>query len=56
MEQLTSDLGSRATFACANHDEQFHDRVINFGAAGLYNEDILFSHTVQDLDARLALL
>lgn len=52
----TSNLGSGATFAGTNHDEQFHDRVVDSGAAGLYNEDVLFSNTVEDLNARLALL
>lgn len=52
---LTSDLGGRASFAGRDHDKQLHDGVVDFGAARLYNEDILLTDAVGNLDARLAL-
>lgn len=53
--ELTGYLGGRAAFAGRDHDEQLHDCVIDGGTAGLDDEDILLSNTVEDLDACLAL-
>lgn len=53
--RLTGDLGGRTSFAGRDHDQQFHDGVIDLGAAGLDNKDVLLSDAVGDLDARLAL-
>lgn len=52
---LTSDLGGRASFAGRDHNQQFHNGIIDLGTAGLHNEDILLSDTIEHLDARLAL-
>lgn len=53
--ELTGYLGGRAAFAGRDHDEQLHDCVIDGGTAGLDDEDIFLSDTVEDLDACLAL-
>lgn len=50
----TSDLAGRASLASRNHDEQLHDGVVDLGAAGLNDEDILLADAGEDPDARLS--
>lgn len=55
MLELTRHLVGGTALAGGDHDEELHDSVIHLGAAGLHNEDILFSDARHDPHARLAL-
>lgn len=52
----TCDLVGRATFTGTDHDEQFHDGVVDAGAPRLNDENVLLANTRQDAYARLTLV
>lgn len=51
----TCDLVRRAAVTRLDHDQQLHDCVVDLGAAGLDNEDVLFSDARQNAHTGLAL-
>ena len=50
----TSDLAGRTSLASRDHDQKLHNRVVDLGAAGLNDEDILLTDAGKDPDARLS--
>lgn len=52
---LTGDLRGRATLAGRDHDQEFHDGVVNPRTPGLDNEHVLFPDTGHDPHASFAL-
>ena len=51
----TSDLVRRTSLTGGDHDQEFHNGVIDLGASRLDHEDVLLSDTCENSDACLAL-
>lgn len=52
---LTGDGSGGTAFASRDHDEEFHDAVVDPGAATLHNEDILIPDRSVDAHVGLAI-
>jgi hypothetical protein len=51
---LGGDTSSRSSLAGTQHDEQFHQNLIDFACAGGDDEDVFIADTLLDLHGRLA--
>ncbi len=51
----TGNLISRASLASRDHNEQFHDSIVDLGAARLNDEDVLLADAGEDANAGFAI-